>query len=114
MAERLPASIHFATAHNLTATQLHRMADAPPGGSDRTARKGKTAMANLSRSGSCRKASHTADSNNAAITSGSVVTGRLIDRYGHEHSEAIFRNWTPAAIKAMGIRRVGGDPKDAE
>ena len=56
----------------------------------------------------------------AAIASGSVVTtvaevqaqpGRLIDRYGHEHSEAIFRNWTPAAIKAMGIRRVGGEPK---
>ena len=87
-------------------------AKAPPGGSDRTARKGKTAM-NLTRSNSCRKASHTADSNDAAITSGSVVTGRLIDRYGHEHSEAIFRNWTPAAIKAMGIRRVGGEPKGA-
>jgi hypothetical protein len=37
--------------------------------------------------------------------------GRLIDRYGHEHSEAILRNWTPAAIKAMGIRRVGDEPK---
>lgn len=32
--------------------------------------------------------------------------GRLIDRYGHEHSEAIFSNWTPAAIRALGIRRV--------
>ena len=55
-----------------------------------------------------------------AISSDNTLTelqaqpGRLIDRYGHEHSEAIFRNWTPAAIKAMGIRRVGGDPKDAE
>ena len=77
-------------------------------------------MTNLSRSGSCRKASHIADSNDAAIASGSVVTtvaevqaqpGRLIDRNGHEHSEAIFRNWTPAAIKAMGIRRVGDEPK---
>jgi hypothetical protein len=37
--------------------------------------------------------------------------GRLIDNCGHEHSEAIFRNWTPAAIKAMGIRRVGDEPK---
>jgi hypothetical protein len=32
--------------------------------------------------------------------------GRLVDRFGHEHSEAIFRNWTPAAIKALGIQRV--------
>lgn len=32
--------------------------------------------------------------------------GRLVDRHGHEHSEAIFRNWTPAAIRALGIRRV--------
>jgi hypothetical protein len=32
--------------------------------------------------------------------------GRLIDRYGHEYSEAIFRNWSHAAIKAMGVRRV--------
>jgi len=94
-------------------------AKAPPGGSDRTARKGKTAM-NLTRSNSCRKASRTVGSNGTAVPSGSVVTtvaevqaqpGRLIDRYGHEHSEAIFRNWTPAAIKAMGIRRVGDEPK---
>ena len=34
-------------------------------------------------------------------------TGQLIDRYGHLHSESIFRNWTPSAIKALGIRRVG-------
>ena len=32
--------------------------------------------------------------------------GRLVDRYGHEHSEAIFENWTPAAIRALGIHRV--------
>ena len=32
---------------------------------------------------------------------------QLIDKYGHRHSEAIFRNWSPAAIKALGIRRVG-------
>ena len=35
-----------------------------------------------------------------------VQRGRLIDRYGHEHSEAIFRNWTPQAIRVLGIRRV--------
>jgi hypothetical protein len=35
--------------------------------------------------------------------------GRLVDRFGHEHSESIFRNWSTAAIKAMGIRRVGGE-----
>ena len=27
--------------------------------------------------------------------------GRLIDRYGHEHSEAIFSNWSPEAIRAL-------------
>ncbi len=32
--------------------------------------------------------------------------GQLIDRYGHPHSETIFKNWSPAAIKALGIRRV--------
>jgi hypothetical protein len=38
--------------------------------------------------------------------------GQLVDRYGHVHSEAIFHNWSPAAIKALGIRRVGegGEP----
>jgi hypothetical protein len=52
-----------------------------------------------------------------AISSDNTLTelqaqpGRLIDKCGHEHSEAIFRNWTPAAIKAMGIRRVGDEPK---
>jgi hypothetical protein len=30
------------------------------------------------------------------------VTGQLIDRYGHVHSEAIFKNWSPAAIKGDG------------
>jgi hypothetical protein len=33
--------------------------------------------------------------------------GQLVDRYGHVHSEAIFRNWSPAAIKALGVRRIG-------
>lgn len=32
----------------------------------------------------------------------------LVDKHGHRHSEAVFRNWSPAAIKALGIRRVGG------
>jgi hypothetical protein len=32
--------------------------------------------------------------------------GQLIDRYGHVHSEAVFKNWSPAAIRALGIRRV--------
>jgi hypothetical protein len=32
--------------------------------------------------------------------------GQLIDKYGHVHSESIFRNWSPAAIRVMGIRRV--------
>jgi hypothetical protein len=32
----------------------------------------------------------------------------LVDRYGHPHSESVFLNWTPAAIKALGIRRREG------
>jgi hypothetical protein len=31
----------------------------------------------------------------------------FVDRHGHRHSAAILTNWTPAAIKALGIRRVG-------
>jgi hypothetical protein len=31
--------------------------------------------------------------------------GRLVDKYGHPHSEAVLRNWSPAAIRALGIRR---------
>jgi hypothetical protein len=30
----------------------------------------------------------------------------FIDRFGHRHSEAILKNWSPAAIRAMGIRPV--------
>ncbi len=30
----------------------------------------------------------------------------LIDRHGHRHSEAVMRNWSPAVIQALGIRRV--------
>jgi hypothetical protein len=30
----------------------------------------------------------------------------LVDKWGHPHSEAIFRNWSPAAIRALGIRRI--------
>ena len=33
--------------------------------------------------------------------------GRLVDRYGREHSEAVLRNWSEKALKALGIRRVG-------
>jgi hypothetical protein len=30
----------------------------------------------------------------------------FIDKHGHLHSEAILRNWSPAAIRALGIRRL--------
>ena len=32
--------------------------------------------------------------------------GQLVDCHGHVHSEAIFKNWSPAAIQVLGIRRV--------
>jgi hypothetical protein len=34
--------------------------------------------------------------------------GQLIDKHGHIHSEAILKNWSPAAIRALEIRRIGG------
>ena len=36
-----------------------------------------------------------------------VSADQLLDKYGHVHSEAVLRHWTPAALKALGIRRVG-------
>jgi len=32
--------------------------------------------------------------------------GPLVDRYGHVLSEAVLTNRTPAALKALGVRRV--------
>jgi hypothetical protein len=40
--------------------------------------------------------------------------GQLIDRYGHVHSEAVLTNWSPQALKALGVHRVGDEPKDGE
>jgi hypothetical protein len=40
------------------------------------------------------------------LISKTVNPGQLVDKYGHLHSEAVFRSWSPAAIKALGIRRV--------
>lgn len=34
------------------------------------------------------------------------VAGQWRDKYGHLHSGAIFKNWSPTAIKALGIHRV--------
>ena len=33
----------------------------------------------------------------------------LIDRHGHRHSEAVLHNWSPAILKAMGVRRIKPD-----
>jgi len=52
---------------------------------------------------------NSANSNSANIAQ--APRASLIDKHGHRHSEAIFRNWSPAAIKALGIRRVGDDPE---
>jgi hypothetical protein len=34
----------------------------------------------------------------------------FIDRHGHLHTEAVLHNWSEAALRALGIRRVGGQP----
>jgi hypothetical protein len=33
--------------------------------------------------------------------------GELRDKFGHLHSENIFKDWSPVAIVALGIHRVG-------
>lgn len=35
--------------------------------------------------------------------------GRLLDKYGHEHSEAVLRHWSLKAIRALGIHRIEDD-----
>jgi hypothetical protein len=40
--------------------------------------------------------------------------GQLVDRYGHLHSEAVLRHWSPQALKVLGIHRVGEEPEDGE
>jgi hypothetical protein len=38
--------------------------------------------------------------------------GQLVDRFGHLHSEAVLKNWSAGAIRALGIRPLdekGGD-----
>jgi len=47
----------------------------------------------------------------AHLLQGRGGVGQLIDKYGHLHTEAIFLNWSPAAIRALGIHRVGDEPK---
>ena len=37
-------------------------------------------------------------------------SGQIVDRYGHVHSEAVFKNWSPAAIEALGIHRLKVKP----
>jgi hypothetical protein len=32
--------------------------------------------------------------------------GRLVDKYDHALSESIFKNWTPKAIRALGVHRI--------
>jgi hypothetical protein len=39
------------------------------------------------------------------------AAGQLVDKHGHVHTEAVYRNWSPAAIRVLGIRRVGATPR---
>ena len=34
--------------------------------------------------------------------------GRLVDKYGHAHSEGVLTSWSPIALKVLGVRREGG------
>ncbi len=29
-----------------------------------------------------------------------------IDKHGHAHTEAVLRHWSPAVLKALGVRRI--------
>jgi hypothetical protein len=48
-----------------------------------------------------------------AQTQDTVDERPLVDRHGHRYGETILRNWSPAALKALGIRRVGAAPADS-
>lgn len=43
-----------------------------------------------------------------------IEQGHLVDKYGHELSAAVFRNWSPAAIKALGVHRINDDDGGAD
>jgi hypothetical protein len=30
----------------------------------------------------------------------------FIEKFGHRHTDAVLRNWSPAALRAMGIRPI--------
>ena len=32
-----------------------------------------------------------------------------IDKHGHRHTEAVLRHWSPAVLKALGIRLVADE-----
>jgi hypothetical protein len=49
-----------------------------------------------------------------AQTQDTVDERPLVDRHGHRYRETILRNWSPAALKALGIRRLGDEPKAGE
>lgn len=46
------------------------------------------------------KSKHSEDSNEAALAQ------PFVDRYGHRHGAGIFDHWSPAVIRALGIRRI--------
>jgi|GEM_PF-5844977 hypothetical protein len=48
---------------------------------------------------------------NSANIAQTPRAGQLTDRYGHVHSEAVLRHWSPAAIRALGVHRIGGEPE---
>jgi hypothetical protein len=51
------------------------------------------------------------DCKNASRDKPTPAQGQLVDRYGHVHSEAVLTHWSPQALKVLGIRRVGDEPK---
>jgi hypothetical protein len=57
------------------------------------------------------EAQHNEDTSSNRST---LVKGQLVDRYGHVHSEAVLTNWSPQALKVLGIHRIGDEPRGGE
>jgi len=49
--------------------------------------------------------------NDASRDTQPARVGQLVDRYGHVHGEIVLTAWSPQALKALGVRRVGDDPE---
>ena len=56
-----------------------------------------------------RKREMTGNQITPLLTTNTDTAQPLVDKHGHAHSEAVLRHWSPAVLKAMGVRRIKPD-----